>query len=143
MGTSSKQETKEDIVLGQACQEIRKTRSVPNDLRSLLEKTFDKRFTEATRLVEQGKVRQVNFSPSRRTIWVVKGRKGEYQVVPESMFCTCDDYYYRVMGNKKQLCYHLIAQHLAAALDKQQRSEMTDGEYAGFTARWKPGIGSA
>jgi len=118
------------------------TRTLTNETRLLLDKAFEKRFLEAMKLVEHGKVRQVRFDPSGRTVWVVDGRKGEYQVVPESMFCTCDDYYFRVMGRKKQLCYHLIARHLAEALDKTTRSSLMDSEYAGFTARWKPSTAS-
>ena len=104
----------------------------------LLVKTFDKNFNEAMRLVDQRRVSEVRFAPSGRVIWVVKGRKKDYQVVPRSMFCTCDDYYFRVMGRKKQLCYHLIAQHLAEALGMQSRSDSVDTEYADFTAKWKP-----
>ncbi len=106
-------------------------------------KTFDKKFVEAMKLVDQGRVRQVSFTPSGRTVWVVKGRKKDYQVVPQSMFCTCDDYYFRVMGRKKQLCYHLIAQHLAEALNMQARTNLVDSEYAGFTEKWKPPVDSA
>jgi predicted nucleic acid-binding Zn finger protein len=130
-------------VLRQACQEIRRANTIPDDLKTILEKTFTKRYTEASKLVDQGKVLQVRFSPSHRTIWVVKGRRADYQVVPESMFCTCDDYYFRVMGRKKQLCYHLVAQLLAEALDKQQQADMQDSSYAGFTAKWKPSEVSA
>jgi len=104
--------------------------------------TFDKNFVEAMKLVDQKRVKQVKFAPSGRVIWVVMGRKKDYQVVPQSMFCTCDDYYFRVMGRKKQLCYHLVAQHLAEALDMQSQSDLADAEYAAFTARWKPLVDS-
>ncbi len=107
-------------------------------MKNLLEKTFDKNFVEAMKLVDQHRVKLVTFAPSGRVVWVVTGRKKEYQVVPQSMFCTCDDYYFRVMGRKKQLCYHLIAQHLADALESQDRSELVDSDYAIFTTKWKP-----
>ncbi len=107
-------------------------------MKNLLEKTFDKNFVEAMKLVDQNRVKLVTFAPSGRVVWVVTGRRKEYQVVPRSMFCTCDDYYFRVMGRKKQLCYHLIAQHLAEALGSQGRSELVDSDYATFTAKWKP-----
>jgi len=104
----------------------------------MLEKTFNKNFVEAMKLVEQNRVKLVTFAPSGRAVWVVTGRRKEYQIVPQSMFCTCDDYYFRVMGKKKQLFYHLIAQHLAEALGSQGRSEFVDSNYATFTAKWKP-----
>ncbi len=89
-------------------------------------------------LVEGGKVSRFMFSPSGRIVWVVTGRKGRYQVVPESVFCTCDDYYFRVMGQKKQLCYHLIAQQLAEAVGKHRQDSLKDGDYQSITAQWKP-----
>ncbi len=141
-GTSSKENKEEESVLTQACQQIRRTRAIPDELKALMAKTFDKKFHEAMKLVDQRRVRQVSFVPSGRIIWIVRGRKKEYQVVPQSMFCTCDDYYFRVMGHKKQLCYHLIAQHLAEALGMQDRSDSVDSEYAGFTAKWKPNVES-
>jgi len=137
-GTGSKEE---DSVLRQACQQILRTGAVSDDQQTLLVKTFEKRFVEAMKLVDQGRVKQVRFAPSGRTIWIVRGRRKEYQVVPLSRFCTCDDYYFRVMGHKKQLCYHLIAQHLAEALGNQDRSDLVDSDYAMFTAKWKPTIG--
>ncbi len=129
-------------MLRQACEQIRPTGTLSDELKSSLVKIFDKRFVEAMKLVDQGRVRQVNFNPSGRTVWVVKGRRKDYQVVPQSMFCTCDDYYFRVMGRKKQLCYHLIAQHLAEALAIQGRTSLVDSEYAGFTEKWKPTVDS-
>src|SRR5439155_341237 len=81
-------------------------------------------------IVEARKVPSYRFKPSGRTLWVVKGRKGEYQVMPESMFCTCDDYYFRVMDNKKQLCYHLVAQQIAEALSQYGVLDFADSQYA-------------
>ena len=130
----------DETVLKQSCQEIRRTHLISDEVKNTLEKTFDKNFVEAMKLVNQSRVQLVKFSPSGRVIWVVKGRRKEYQVVPHGMFCTCDDYYFRVMGRKKQLCYHLIAQYLAEALGVQTQSELVDGDYANFTARWKPAI---
>lgn len=140
MGRVSRENVRETAILERACQEIREAGSVSPRTNSQLEETFEKRFLEAMRLVQQGKIRQVNFRPSGRTVWVVTGRKKEYQVMPESMFCTCDDYYFRVMGHKKQLCYHLIAQNLAVALAKHAETDMADSSYARFTAKWKPSV---
>ena len=141
-GTSSKEDKHEENTLKQACQQIRHAGTISDELKLSMVKSFDKKFDEAMKLVDQGRVRQVSFTPSGRTVWVVKGRKKDYQVVPQSMFCTCDDYYFRVMGHKKQLCYHLIAQHLAEALGMHGRTDLVDSEYAGFTEKWKPKVDS-
>ncbi len=137
-GKGSKADKRDESVLRQSCQEIRRARAISDEVKSLLERTFEKNFVESMKLVEEHRVKLVSFAPSGRVVWVVKGRRKEYQVVPQSMFCTCDDFYFRVMGRKKQLCYHLIAQHLAEALGSQDRSQLLDSDYADFTAKWKP-----
>jgi len=85
--------------------------------------------------VEAGKVWKYQFSPSGRTVWVVAGRGRDYQVLPDSLFCTCDDYYFRVMEHKKQLCYHIIAQQLSVAMNKQNLIDMADSRYPEITSK--------
>ena len=125
-------------MLKQVCQDLHRTGTLTQEMKGVLDKTFQKRSQQALDLVTGGKVSRFNFSPSGRVVWIVSGRKGEYQVLPEGLFCTCDDYYFRVMGHKKQLCYHLIAQQLAEAMDKHQEDSLRDADYASFTAKWKP-----
>ena len=103
--------------------------------REELETTFQKRFQQALGLAEGEKVRKYHFSPSGRTLWIVTGRGREYQVLPDSMFCTCDDYYFRVMDHKKQLCYHIIAQRLSEAMGKYIMMEMIDSRYPEITSK--------
>lgn len=104
--------------------------------REALEATFQKRFQQALGLAEGEKVRKYRFSPSGRSLWVVTGRGRDYQVLPESMFCTCDDYYFRVMDHKKQLCYHIIAQRLSEAMGKYTVTEMIDSRYPEITSKF-------
>lgn len=124
-------------MLRQVCQDVLRAGTLTDELKDILSKTFQKRSEHALVLVEDGKVSRLKFNPSGRTVWIVTGRKGEYQVLPETMFCTCDDYYFRVMGRKKQLCYHLIAQQLAEALGKHRHDSLRDVDYEVVTARWK------
>src|SRR6266700_8413807 len=123
----------EDTVLRQVSEELRRTHLLTSEQKQALSKVFEKRFPQALAIVEARKVTSYRFKPSGRTIWVVKGRKGEYQVMPESMFCTCDDYYFRVMDNKKQLCYHLVAQQIAEALGQFDANVMSDSHYSEVT----------
>lgn len=125
-------------MLKQVCQDLRRTGALTDQLKQVLSKTFQKRLDQALVLLEGGGVSRFRFSPSGRVVWVVSGRRGKYQVVPESMFCTCDDYYFRVMGRKKQLCYHLIAQQLAEAVGKLREDSFKDKDYESVTAQWKP-----
>jgi len=128
-------------VLRGICQGLRQAGTLTDEMKSVLSKTFQKRSDQALVLVDGSKVSRLRFTPSGRTVWTVAGRKGEYQVLPESMFCTCDDYYFRVMGRKKQLCYHLIAQQLAEATGKHRSDSLRDADYEVVTARWKPAGG--
>ncbi len=101
----------------------------------MLTTVFQKRFPQALGLVEGEKVRKYQFSPSGRIVWVVTGRGRDYQILPDSLFCTCDDYYFRVMEHKKQLCYHIIAQQLSEAMDKYSVVELTDSRYPEITSK--------
>jgi predicted nucleic acid-binding Zn finger protein len=101
-----------------------------------LSKVFEKRFPQALAVVEAKSVTNYRFRPSQRTLWAVKGRKGEYQVIPDSMFCTCDDYYFRVMDNKRQLCYHLVAQQIAEALGQYGVLDLADSQYTEVISKW-------
>src|SRR6266508_1141330 len=126
----------EDTALKQVSEELRRTHSLSDEQRQTLSKIFEKRLPPALALVEARNVTIHRFKPSGRTIWIVKGRKGDYQVMPESMFCTCDDYYFRVMDNKKQLCYHLVAQQIAEALSQYGVLDFADSQYAEVTSKW-------
>jgi predicted nucleic acid-binding Zn finger protein len=125
----------ENRILKGACQEIGRSKNFSDDQKQMLTNVFQKRFEQALGLVEERRVRKYQFTPSGRTIWVVTGRGRDYQVLPDSLFCTCDDYYFRVMEHKKQLCYHIIAQQLSEAMSKHNMIEMTDSQYPEITSK--------
>jgi predicted nucleic acid-binding Zn finger protein len=128
----------ETVILRQVRDDTRQTGSLGEDSKQRLLDAFQKRFNQAMELVDDEKVSKYVFSPSGRTIWVVAGKHGEYQVLPESMFCSCDDYFYRVMSGKKQVCYHIIAQQIAEALGKYRTTDLADSSYAQITSKWTP-----
>jgi predicted nucleic acid-binding Zn finger protein len=125
----------EDSVLRRVSEELRRTHLLSQEQKQTLSKVFEKRLAQALSIVEANRITNYRFKPSGRTVWVVKGRKGEYQVMPDSMFCTCDDYYFRVMDNKKQLCYHLVAQQIAEALGQFVVLDFADSQYADLTSK--------
>jgi predicted nucleic acid-binding Zn finger protein len=133
----------EDSALRQVSEDLRRTHAMTEEQKQTLSKIFEKRLPPALALVEARSVSSYRFKPSGRTIWIVKGRKGDYQVMPESMFCTCDDYYFRVMDNKKQLCYHLVAQQIAEALGQFSISDLSDSRYAEVASKWSERASSA
>src|SRR6266581_4411289 len=44
--------------------------------------------------------------------------------------------YIRVMDNKKQLCYHLVAQQIAEAMGRFDDNIMSDSQYSEVTSTW-------
>ena len=68
---------------------------------------------EAMEAVEEGRVKLYRFKPSGRERWIVVGRHGDYLVLPDSGYCSCNDFFFRVMSGEKPTCYHLVAVRLA------------------------------
>jgi len=133
-------EESEANLIAQICLEIEATHSLRKELARRLEESFGERYKKAISLVEGGAVKLYLFKPSGREIWEIRGKKGFYQVMPHTNFCNCNDYYFRVMNAKKQLCYHIIAQRMARALGKFEREKRPDRDYGKITKIWKKSI---
>ena len=124
-------------VIQSACQDIASSSKLTDSQKAKLEADFGDRFKNALELVQKHRVRKYTFKPSGRVIWAVKGRKGVYQVIPETNFCNCDDYYFRVMNGKRALCYHIIAQRISSAWGRYETSELRDKQYGKITQQWR------
>jgi predicted nucleic acid-binding Zn finger protein len=98
--------------------EIYKTQKISKEQKNKMEETFGSRFDNAYKTLLNQKVRKYIFSPSEKEVWVVIGKGGNYQILPSVNYCSCNDFYFRVIGQEIFLCYHLIAQKLADALDQ-------------------------
>lgn len=129
-------ERKERRALDKICAEIRLSGEIDGRTKAKLLAHFAGRFENALNLVDSGKIKKYFFSPSGRVIWVVTGRKAEYQVIPDSNFCSCDDYYFRVVDRRRQLCYHIIAQRLADVLERYRLEKLPDSAYGKITEKW-------
>ena len=127
----------ENEIMEEAYEELTLRHELSPQLKETLEKIFGERFNNGWEVANTGKVRRFEFKPSGRQVWVVQGRKDEYQVMPDIPFCYCDDYYFRVMDKKRGLCYHIIAQHIAEALNKFERISKNDSQYPAITDRWR------
>ena len=127
----------ENELIERACAELETRGELSPTLKEELEKLLGDRFTNAWELAISKKVRRYEFAPSGRVVWAVQGRKSEYQVMPDLPFCYCDDYYFRVMDRKRGLCYHIIAQRIAAALNQFEPVPKKDSQYSAVTARWR------
>lgn len=98
---------------------------------------FGQRFTRAFDALKENRVKKYTFKPSGRTVWIVVGRERDYLIMPEAEFCTCDDFYFRVLDRQVHLCYHLIAQKLAKNLDWYDSLEEHDDLFDSLMNEWR------
>ena len=98
---------------------------------------FGQRFTKAFEALKENRVKKYIFKPGGRIVWIVVGRERDYLIMPEVDFCTCDDFYFRVLDRQVHMCYHLIAQKLAKNLDWYDTIEEHDKLYDSLMNEWK------
>ena len=102
-----------------------------------LSMAFGSRFAKAWEALKEKRVKKYIFKPSGRIVWIVVGRERDYLIMPDAEFCSCDDFYFRAMDKKIHLCYHLIAQKLAEALETYDLLEENDHLYKSLIKEWK------
>ena len=129
--------SEERKVLEGVCDELRTSREVTRTQWERLRTALGERYNKAWRLVEEGRVKKYIFEPSGRIVWIVVGRKSEYQVLPESGYCDCSDFYFRVVDGEAGLCYHLMGQRLADALDSYDDVRESDEFYEQLMTEWR------
>jgi predicted nucleic acid-binding Zn finger protein len=98
---------------------------------------FGARFTKALEALKENRIKKYTFKPSGRTVWIVVGRERDYLIMPEAEFCTCDDFYFRVLDKKVHLCYHLISQKIARNLTWFEHIEETDELFETLMKEWR------
>ncbi|MGC8849783.1 MAG: hypothetical protein ACP5K1_00180 [Candidatus Bathyarchaeia archaeon] len=130
----------EASILDTLCSKISDGGATVGEVRDALLKAFSDRFERAAKLIEERAVVRYVFKPSGRIVWMVKGRKHPYQVIPATPYCSCDDFYFRVLGGKRGVCYHLIAQRLASALGEFVDVELPDRKYREIINKLRPDI---
>jgi predicted nucleic acid-binding Zn finger protein len=119
----------EERVLLSALNIIKEEGGLSDEIWAKLSKVFATRFENAVKAVEEGKIRRVTFTPSRREVWIVSGKERNYLLLPAAGYCSCEDFYFRVISHEEFLCYHLLAQRLADALRKYTAIEEPDSRY--------------
>ena len=98
---------------------------------------FGSRFTKALEALKEGRVKKYSFKPSGRIVWIVVGRERDYLIMPEAEFCTCDDFYFRVLDKKVHMCYHVLTQKLAQNLFWFEAVEAEDECFDMLMNEWK------
>jgi predicted nucleic acid-binding Zn finger protein len=130
-------QSSETDILNAVCKEAKTDGKLTGkDLTGLYE-TFGQRFTKAFEALKENRVKKYVFRPSAKIIWIVVGKERDYLIIPEAEFCTCDDFYFRVLDRQVHLCYHLIAQKIANTLGWYEPIEEHDELYDSLMAEWK------
>jgi len=129
--------TAELTLLNCVCKEVTSIKRITNEHKTQLSVAFGKRLENALQALEEKRIKRYMFKPSQRVIWIVVGKERDYQIIPSAEFCTCDDFYFRVMDREVHLCYHIIAQKLAEALDEYDTIEEYDGLYETLMREWR------
>ena len=127
-------------ILKKICDKAVETKGIEGKDRKILVKLFGQRFNKAWEVVEERRVKKYIFEPSNRTVWIVIGKQRDYLIMPAADFCTCDDFYFRVMDGQIHLCYHLIAQKLSEASQIHDTYEERDELYEALMKEWRKAI---
>lgn len=93
----------ETEILKEICKEIKADDLVTGGQLTRLFMAFGSRFTKAWGAIKDGRVKKYLFKPSGRIVWIVVGRERDYLVMPAADFCSCDDFYFRVMDREIHL----------------------------------------
>lgn len=124
-------------MLTEVYEELEKKRALSENAKAILTKIYGKRFDNALKALQELAVKKYTFLPSERIVWIVVGKGRDYQVIPEAAYCSCDDFYYHVIGKSIPRCYHVIAQKLAAYQEKFKPFTFEDDMYETFMGEWR------
>jgi len=127
-------------ILKNVCKKARKEGKLTGKNLTKLYEVFGQRFIKAFEALKENRVKKYVFKPSGRIVWIVVGKERDYLLMPEAEFCTCDDFYFRVLDREVHLCYHLIAQKIANILKWYDAIEERDKLYDSLMKEWKDPI---
>jgi predicted nucleic acid-binding Zn finger protein len=128
---------REHITLEQIIRELRTSKEISSTNWQRLRSTFGDRFDKAWKLVTNKRIKRYIFRPSLRSIWIAIGQNAEYLIYSNAGYCSCSDFYFRVLDNEKSYCYHLLAQKLAESLNHYDKIEEDDDAYFELMSIWK------
>jgi predicted nucleic acid-binding Zn finger protein len=109
----------------------------PTPREELIEKFFHrsasrKYLERAVDAVLEGRVKRHVFTPSGRVLYTVVGRSGDEFIDPEKPFCSCQHFFFSVLGGRDQSCYHLLANAIATEMGRSVETEFHDEEFRYF-----------
>jgi predicted nucleic acid-binding Zn finger protein len=93
---------------------------------------FEKHGSKLDRAIDTvlaGGVKECIFLPSRRKVITVVGRLGDEFIDPQKPYCSCSNFFFRVLGGREEICYHLISYKIAAETGRLDVLNFSDEEY--------------
>lgn len=93
---------------------------------------FGRKFEKAIDTVLVGGVKECRFLPSGRKIFSVVGTQGDEFIDPERPYCSCSNFFFRVMGGREELCYHLLSYKIAVKTGHVVVVKFGDDEYGEY-----------
>jgi predicted nucleic acid-binding Zn finger protein len=95
---------------------------------------YGKKLDRAIDTLLAGGVKECRFLPSGRKVTTVVGRFGDEFIDPERPYCSCSNFFFRVLGGKEETCYHLLCHRIATKLGKIDTIRFNDEEYGPYLA---------
>jgi predicted nucleic acid-binding Zn finger protein len=93
---------------------------------------FGNKLPKAIDVVLDHGVKRHVFLPSKRVVFSVVGREGDDFVDPVKPYCSCDHFFFRVLGGKDELCYHILSYKIAQEARRLDTVTFSDEEYRPF-----------
>ncbi len=90
---------------------------------------YGTKLDRAVDTVLAGGVKESVFLPSGRKLYTVVGRLGDEFIDPEKPYCSCSNFFFRVLGGREETCYHLLSYKIASEVGKVDKTEFRDEEY--------------
>lgn len=103
-----------------------------------LVKIFGHRFNSGWDLLKKRKITKLIFHPSRRVIWIVKGKERQHHILPNAKYCDCEDFLFGIVYGRSLACRHLVAQRLAEVLNDFNMETIDDTQYSFFMEKFRP-----
>jgi predicted nucleic acid-binding Zn finger protein len=95
---------------------------------------YGSKLDRAIDAVLSGSVKESVFLPSGRKVVTVVGRLGDELLDPEKPYCSCSNFYFRVLGGREETCYHLLGHKIATKTGKVDVLNFSDEEYGPYLA---------
>ena len=95
---------------------------------------YGKKLDRAIDTVLAGAVKESVFLPSGRKVITVVGRLGDELIDPERPYCSCSNFFFRILGGKEETCYHLLSHRIATKVGKVDTVNFSDEEYGPYLA---------